>query len=211
MRKRYKMGLIVIITLMVLTVLVGIIKIFLPKEEAKPINITNVISSITDYNYTLDDRDSVYMKEVFKELETILNAENINYEDYAKTLTKLFIIDFYTLNCKINKYDVGSLEYILNDKVEMFKSKAMDNIYEDIVDNTYKNRIQNLPEVTNVNILSIEKAKYTLNNEEKDAYKLTFDIAYKEDLGYDKEGTVYMIQNNKKLEIVSYEPKIETE
>lgn len=211
MRKRYKMGLIVIITLMVLTVLVGIIKIFLPKEEAKPINITNVISSITDYNYTLDDRDSVYMKEVFKELETILNAENINYEDYAKTLTKLFIIDFYTLNCKINKYDVGSLEYILNDKVEMFKSKAMDNIYEDIVDNTYKNRIQNLPEVTNVNILSIEKAKYTLNNEEKDAYKLTFDIAYKEDLGYDKEGTIYMIQNNKKLEIVSYEPKIETE
>ncbi len=211
MRKRYKMGLIIIITLMILTVLVGIIKIFLPAEEKTPINTTNIISNIADYNYTLDDRDSDYMKETFKELESILNSSEINYEEYAKALTKLFAIDFYTLNNKINKYDIGSLEYILNDKIEMFKNKAMDSIYEDIIDNTYKNRIQNLPEVTNVSILNFEETKYNLNKEEKEAYKLTFNIAYKEDLGYDKEGTIYLVKSNNKLEIVSYKPNIENE
>ena len=52
------------------------------------------------------------MKENFKELDKILSEETINYEKYAQVLSKLFIIDLYTIDNKKNMYDVGSLEYV---------------------------------------------------------------------------------------------------
>lgn len=210
MRKKYKVGMILIAILIILVSIIGISKIFLKKDTAsKPKVETKIISNIEKYGYTLDDRDTKYMKDTFKELESILNAEEINKEEYAKTLSKLFIIDFYTLSNKINKYDVGSLEYILNDKVEMFKNKAMDTIYSDIIDNTYKDRVQELPEISNVEILEIKESKFELNKEEKESYKVTLKFSYKKDLGYDKEGTLHIIENNNKLEIALYNPKIE--
>lgn len=210
MRKKYKVGMILIAILIILVSIVGISKIFLKKDsETKPKVETKIISNIEKYGYTLDDRDTKYMKDTFKELESILNAEEINKEEYAKTLSKLFIIDFYTLSNKINKYDVGSLEYILNDKVEMFKNKAMDTIYSDIIDNTYKDRVQDLPEISNVEILEIKESKFELNKEEKESYKVTLKFSYKKDLGYDKEGTLHIIENNNKLEVALYNPKIE--
>ena len=210
MRKKYKVGMMLIAILIILVSMIGISKIFLKKDtESKPKVETKIISNIEKYGYTLDDRDTKYMKETFKELESILNIDEINKEEYAKVLSKLFIIDFYTLSNKINKYDVGSLEYILNDKVEMFKNKAMDTICSDIIDNTYKDRVQELPEITNVEILEIKKSKFELNKEEKESYKITLKFSYKKDLGYDKEGTLHIIENNNKLEVALYNPKIE--
>jgi hypothetical protein len=210
MRKKYKVGMMLIAILIILVSMIGISKIFLKKDtESKPKVETKIISNIEKYGYTLDDRDTKYMKETFKELESILNIDEINKEEYAKVLSKLFIIDFYTLSNKINKYDVGSLEYILNDKVEIFKNKAMDTIYSDIIDNTYKDRVQELPEITDVEILEIKKSKFELNKEEKESYKITLKFSYKKDLGYDKEGTLHIIENNNKLEVALYNPKIE--
>ena len=210
MRKKYKIGMTLIGILIVLVSILGISKIFFKKDtEIKPKVETKVISNIEKYGYTLDDRDTKYMKETFKELENNLNAEEINEEEYAKLLSKLFIIDFYTLNNKINKYDVGSLEYILSDKEEIFKTKAMDTIYSDIIDNTYKDRVQELPEITNVEILEIKEDKIELDKKEADCYKITLKYSYKKDLGYDKEGTVYLVKKDKKLEIALYNPKID--
>lgn len=212
MRKRYKIGLIIIGILLVVAVAFGVAKIFFPKEEEKgEVNVSSVISNITDYGYTLDDRDTDYMKELFKELETILNESEVDYQAYAETLAKLFVTDFYTLDNKINKYDVGSLEYILSSSVDMFRQKAVDTIYRDILDNTYRDRIQDLPEITNVNIINTEEVTYTLNDEEVDAIKITMNYEYKEDLGYDTEGTIYLVRNANKLEVASYTPSIEEE
>lgn len=209
MRKKYKIELILIAILILLVCSIGISKIFMKKEEVKPKVETKVISNIENYGYTLDDRDTKYMKEVFKELENVLNADELNYEEYAKALSKLFVIDFYTLNNKINKYDVGSLEYILNEKKEMFKTKAMDTIYSDVYDNTYKDRVQELPEIINVEVLEIKEDAVEINKEKVDCYKVTMKYTYKKDLGYDKEGTIYLIKNNNKLEVVIYNPKLE--
>ena len=157
MRKKYKIGLIIITILLLAFSSLGIAsKFFKPKEERQK-NTSSVISGIETHGYTLDDRDTQYMKNTFSELENILNKEEINEEEYAKCIAKLFVIDFYTLNNKINKYDVGSLEYIFNSKIEDFKNKAMDGIYKDLIDNTYKDRVQSLPEVTNVDIQSCEE------------------------------------------------------
>lgn len=210
MRKRYKIGLIVISVLLVSVIGVGVFKIFYSNdEEGKEPNVTNVISNITDYGYTLDDRDTDYMKETFKELETILEESEVDDHEYASVLAKLFVIDFYTLNNKINKYDVGSLEYILSSKVDSFRLKAMDTIYRDILDNTYRDRVQDLPEITNVQILDVVDTTFTLNEEEVNAIQVTMNYEYKEDLGYDTEGTIYFVKNANKLEVVSYTPEIE--
>ena len=212
MRKRYKIGLIVIGVLLVLVIGVGVLKIFFSKEEEKvDANVSNVISNISDYGYTLDDRDTDYMKEVFAELEEILNADTVDYTSYANTLAKLFVIDFYTLDNKINKYDVGSLEYILSSKVDMFRQKAVDTVYRDIIDNTYRDRVQDLPEITNVTILNTENTTFALDDEEMEAIKVTMNYEYEEDLGYDTEGTIYFVREANKLSVASYQPGVEEE
>ena len=210
MRRRYKVGLIVISVLLVGVIALGVFKIFHSSEEKKTdVNVTSVISNIADYGYTLDDRDSNYMKEVFHELEDILNVPEVDYHAYAEALAKLFVIDFYTLNNKVNKYDVGSLEYILSSRVDTFRQKAQDTIYRDILDNTYRDRVQDLPEITNVTILNIEDTTYTLNEDEVSAIKVEMTYEYKEDLGYDTEGTIYFVRDAQKLEVASYTPSIE--
>ncbi len=209
MRKKYKIGMTLIAILIILVSIVGLSKLFLKEDkESKQKIETKIISNIEKYGYTLDDRDTKYMKETFKELESVLNDEEINEEEYAKILSKLFIIDFYTLSNKINKYDVGSLEYILNDKREMFKSKAMDTIYSDIYDNTYKDRVQELPEITKVEIVDFKEEEIEINKETIESYKVTMHFTYKKELGYDKEGTLNLVKNNNKLEVVMYNPKI---
>ena len=210
MRKKYKVGLIVISVLLVGVISLGVLRIFYNDEEEKrEVNVTSVISNISDYGYTLDDRDTDYMKEVFSELENILEALEIDYHAYAEALAKLFVIDFYTLENKINKYDIGSLEYILSSSVESFRLKAQDTIYRDVIDNTYRDRIQDLPEITNVEVVNTEDTTFTLNDEEVDAIKVEMNYEYKEDLGYDTEGTIYLVRNDVKLEIVSYSHSIE--
>lgn len=91
----------------------------------------------------------------------------------------------------------------------MFKNKAMDTIYGDIIDNTYKDRVQDLPEVTAVEIINYEVTEITLNKNKVESYKLTMKYTYKKDLGYDKEGTIYLVKNNNKLEVALYNPKID--
>ena len=212
MRKRYKIGLIVISVLLVVVIGIGVCKIFFPdQEEKKETNVSNIISNITDYGYTLDDRDTDYMKDTFEELKTILDVSEVDYHVYAEVLAKLFVIDFYTLNNKINKYDVGSLEYILSSNVDMFRQKAVDTVYRDILDNTYRDRIQDLPEITNVTVLDVTDTTYTLNEEVVDAIKVTMNYEYRKDLGYDTEGAIYFVRNANKLEVASYSPTITEE
>ncbi len=90
----------------------------------------------------------------------------------------------------------------------MFKQKAIDTIYSDIIDNTYKDRIQNLPEIKEVTIDNIEETSIKLNEEETNCYKITMSYEYKKDLGYDKEGTIYLVERENKLEVALYNPKI---
>lgn len=210
MKKGYKIVLIILVVLLIVVLSIGAYKyLFKSDKTEEPKNVTTVVSTIEEYGYTLDDRDTEYMKTTYEELKNILSSEEIEEEEYAKTLAKLFIIDFYTLNNKINKYDVGSLEYILSDKVDMFKTKAMDTMYNDIIDNTYKDRVQELPEITNVEILSIETTEVEVGEQTLEGYKIKMTYTYKKDIGYDKSGTIYLVKNGKKLEVTKYEPSIE--
>ena len=207
MRKRYKMGLILIIILILILIFFGLFKLFKPTNNNLK-NTTSIIKDIKEYGYSLDDRDSKYMKEEFNNLTKILQESEINYLEYAKSIAKLFIIDFYTLNNKINKYDIGGVDYIYKEKQDDFKNKARDTIYNNIIDNTYLDRVQELPEVVEVIINNVEESNLEYKDNTYEGYIITLNINYKEDLGYDNEGTITLIKNNNKLEIIKYEPII---
>ena len=142
------------------------------------------------------------MKENFKELKDILANDNINYEDYAKELVMLYVVDFYTLSNKITSSDIGGVEFIPTDMVDNFKMHAGDTMYNHVENNIYGDRKQELPTVKSVNISEVVETSYTYKDKEYDAYKVSATWEYVSDMGYDKEGIFYLIKDNNKLYIV---------
>ena len=108
--------------IIILTILISIGLYFLLFSKSTGGLLVRSKDTTAKFDYTLDKDNTNLMKENFKELKDILANDNINYEDYAKTLAKLFIIDLYTIDNKKSMYDVGSLEYVY-DK-ENFKTRC---------------------------------------------------------------------------------------
>lgn len=158
---------------------------------------------IDNYNYTLEDRDTKLYKNLYKSLKEVLDKDNIDFKDYAEVLSKLYITDLYTINNKITKYDVGSLEFVFPEVIDNYKLNVMDTLYKYIESDAYDDRIQILPEVSEVNISSIEDNKFEYNNKSYDGYKVSIDWKYKEDLGYETDATLYLIKIDDILYVAS--------
>ena len=201
MKKKYKLGLILIAILIVLILVITII--FLLKGD-KNVEKTKVVDSIDNFSYTLDDRDTKLMKETYNELKDILNKNQIDYEAYAKTLAKLFVIDLFTMNNKINKYDVGSTEYVYPESVDNFKLNVEDTIYKSMEDNSDGKRKQDLPEVISVDALNIEEVEFEIKEEKEKVYEVKLTWEYEKDLGYDDNATIKLLNVDDKLYVVEY-------
>lgn len=201
MKKKYKLGLIMIATLIVLILVITII--FLLKGD-KNVEKTKVVDSIDNFSYTLDDRDTKLMKETYNELKDILNKDQIDYEAYAKTLAKLFVIDLFTMNNKINKYDVGSTEYVYPESVDNFKLNVEDTIYKSMEDNSDGKRKQDLPEVISVDVANIEEVEFEIKEEIEKVYEVKLTWEYEKDLGYDDNATIKLLNVDDKLYVVEY-------
>lgn len=201
MKKKYKLGLILIATLIVLILVITII--FLLKGDKK-VEKTKVVDSIDNFSYTLDDRDTKLMKETYNELKDILNKDQVDYEAYAKTLAKLFVIDLFTMNNKINKYDVGSTEYVYPESVDNFKLNVEDTIYKSMEDNSDGKRKQDLPEVISVDASNIEEVEFEIKEEIEKVYEVKLTWEYEKDLGYDDNATIKLLNVDDKLYVVEY-------
>ena len=201
MKKKYKLGLILIAISIVLILVITII--FLLKGDKK-VEKTKVVDSIDNFSYTLDDRDTKLMKETYNELKDILNKDQIDYEAYAKTLAKLFVIDLFTMNNKINKYDVGSTEYVYLESVDNFKLNVEDTIYKSMEDNSDGKRKQDLPEVISVDALNIEEVEFEIKEEIEKVYEVKLTWEYEKDLGYDDNATIKLLNVDDKLYVVEY-------
>lgn len=157
---------------------------------------------IEPYGYKLDDRDTSTYKKYFKELKENLKGEKVDEELYAKTLTKIFITDFYSLNNKLTSTDIGGLEFIHPDMIENFVLNAEETMYKTVQSDLYGERKQKLPVVSSVTIKTCEKTKYTYKGKEFEGYKIGASWEYKTDLGYEKDGSFILIKDKEKLNIV---------
>lgn len=202
MKRKFKIGLIIILLVAILSLLVySCIKLTKSDDKQEVEKLDNIPS----YGYSLDKRDTKLMKDEFKELKKVLSSEDVNYEDYAKSLSKLFVIDLFTIDNKINKYDVPCLEYILEDNIDNFSNNVSDTLYKYVIDNTNKKRNQELPQVSSVIVENVEVLESSYKDEPYDGYKVNVEWTYLKDLGYDTSGIIKLIKKNNKLYVIGYE------
>lgn len=190
----------------------GVYKIFFDKDGKKSVVEVKVLDSLDDYGYTLSDKDTDLFKDEYNVLKDLLNEKEIDDEKYATQVAKLFVIDLYTINTKVNKLDIGGSEYYYLDKVTMFEKKVMDTLYYHLEDNTYGDREQELPEVKKIEVLSIEETEYKIGEKEKDAYLVQVEWEYVEDMGYDTEASIVLCkEDGVRISVVDFQPTLEPE
>lgn len=173
---------------------------FFNKPDAK-----KEIESIGLYGYSLHDRDSSAYKDTFKELNKALSTNNIDYKNYATLVSKLFIMDLFTLDNKLGSTDIGGLQFIHKDLKENFKENMGDTIYKYVEINIDGKRTQELPVVKEVTISDVLETKYTYNNKDYPAYVVTANWEYEKDLGYQKSMKITFIKDKNILYIVKGE------
>lgn len=175
------------------------------KSEDNTIKVESV-DTIEGYDYNLNNNATKYFKGLFKELKEVLEADEVDQDKYAELVTKLFVADFYNLDNKISKNDVGGVQFVYKDFRNDFQKLATSSIYKNVESNVYNNRKQDLPIVVKVSVEAGTNETFTYGqNKDDEAYKINFDIEYKEDLGYQTSGTITLIHNDKKLEVAALE------
>lgn len=163
------------------------------------------LDSIELYGYTLSKNDTEIYKTYFKELSKVLNEKTIDYTEYAKLISKLFVIDLYTLDNKLASTDIGGLEFLHKDLKDNFKENMGSTLYNFVESNIDGKRTQELPIVKDVNVSDVFETKYTYNKTEYDAYIVSTVITYEKDLGYPKSMKLTIIKDNNILYIVKGE------
>lgn len=174
---------------------------FIDKKEEK---VTN-LEVIDKFEYTLKSNANALYKEEFNKLKANLTSEVINEEEYALSVAKLFIIDLYTLNNKMNKYDVGGTDFVYPLNIDNYKLNVQDTLYKYLEDNSNNNRNQALPEVNFIEIMDYEKGTYEYNNVTFDAYTINLKWDYVLDYEYSKSAKVIVIYENSKYYIAEVE------
>lgn len=200
-RKRRRKGVIALLGILIIVALLLYFFLFNNSDKSK------VIDEMSDYEYTLEDRDTELLSENFKALKSELSKKDIDYEKYAEYLSKLFIIDLYTMSNKMNKYDVGGAEYVYPSHKENYQLKVEDTLYKYLEDHSGRNN-SNLPTVTKISSEKIESTTYEYNANSYDAFKILLNWKYKKDLGYDESGIITLIKDKDKLFVVEYTPEV---
>lgn len=197
--KKKKIGLVILVLILLYSI--GGIYYSLTRHD-KIDNSVKSIDKIDKYGYVLKSNATDLQKELFNELKGVLNSDSINDDDYAKVISKMFVTDLYTLSNKLNKYDVGGTEYVLESGRDNFKANVQDTLYKYLEDNSDGKRNQILPLVISVSADEISDTKYKIGDNESAAKKVSLTLSYKEDLGYDTKVTLILIKSDDKYYVV---------
>lgn len=198
-KKKYNGCSIIVLLIMIIVIIIAVWYFFFKQD---PINIT-VISNIDNYGYYLESNATKIYKNNYYELEKLLKSNDIDEEKYVKAISKLFVIDFYTLNNKLSNQDIGGTQFIHKEILSSFKQQATNTTYKYIKNNLSGKRNQQLPEVSKVEILSIDNIDYTFNNQKyNNSYKVKIKVDYRKDLGWQQNIELVLIPEDNKLSIV---------
>ena len=168
-------------------------------EEAK------VVSKIDKYGYNLKDSKPETYKKMFEELKAILEADKVDEEAYVKKISEMFIYDFYSLNDKVSKTDVGGVDFIYGEVLENFLQNAQNTYYKYVENNIYNNRKQALPVVSDIEIGEVTKEAFKYGEKtDEEAYVVNVTWSYKNGdfSDYQKEAKLVFIHDDIKLSLV---------
>lgn len=181
------------IIMLVVVALIAIYAIFvaIPSKKNKDEGIENI-----NNKYILYKRDSNLYKENFEKLRTILETSPVDNKEYAETIVKLFVIDFYTLDNKDENTDIGGLQYVHSNLKDNLVLNASSTMYK------YIKTTKELPKVKSITSVDTKETTYKISDKDYSAYAITINWEYDKDLGYEKQGTFIVVNDNEDLSIV---------
>lgn len=193
---------IILIVLLVIALSFGGYQVYkLINNTTKPTTV-KVVDKIDKYGYSLEEDSTKLYKELYKKLKNVLNEKELNEEEYAKLVAEMLVVDFYDIDSKMSKNDVGGVQFILDDFKDNFVLEAEETVYKYVEHNVYGNRNQELPKVTAVEVTNIRDGSYNYDEIIDDkAYVVTVKVTYAKDLGYPTEVVVKMLHDDNKLKV----------
>lgn len=206
MKKKNVKKILIIFLIVVAIISFGIVFMKATKKESKPktdeVKKEDEIQT-KEFDYTLYDNKSDLYKEYFSKLKEELLKEVVNEDEYAKIVSELFSIDFYSLSDKLTSTDVGGLDFIYENIKENFILKATDTIYKFVQSNVYGDRNQELPKVTGVEAKTVTKTPVAIGElNDQNGYAVSLSLTYEKEMGYPKDINLKLVHVDKKLFIV---------
>lgn len=203
MDKKYdKVIIFIFIFVFICLVVPVVIKVF---SDVNKVVVKEEVSKIDFYGYSLSNSDSELYKNIYNDLDDVLSKEAVDYSSYASLISKLFVIDLFTLDNKLTSTDIGGLEFVHNDFKANFSEYMGSSLYNHVLSNIDGKRTQKLPVVKDVVINKVNDIKYTYNSVEYDSFEVDCNIVYEEDLGYQKNIKLTLIKDDRILYIVKGE------
>ena len=199
----------IIVFIFVLLIAGGLVYFALFHNNKKPAETKKkkIVDKIDNFEYSVSETDTKLFKDEFKKLKKELSKKEVDNKKYSELVAKLFIIDFYTLDNKTSKNDVGGVQFVYKNYRASFIDKARDQFYKYLKNNLDGKRDQDLPEVSEIKVESVEEvsASSELTTDEfksiDEAYKVKLSWDYKEDLGYQKSATVIVVKDDTKFSV----------
>lgn len=173
-------------------------------------NKMKVVDSIKnkDVDYIVSENDTKIFKSTFNELKKVLNEKEVDNKKYAEIITKLFVIDFFTLSNKTSKNDVGGVQFVYDNYKTDFVEGARNSIYKQVHSNVTDDKSNSsLPTVTKVTIDDIDEiSPYSmfegdLFTEDQVGYMVNISWEYKNKDDFQKNATIIIVPDGKKLSI----------
>lgn len=190
-----------IVVILIILILAGLYLLNFGKKPEK--TKSKITKTIENYNYNLYDNSTKNYKDLFNELSKVLSSDTVDEKKYVELISKMFIIDFYTLSNKTTNMDIGGLQFVHKDVVDNFKEKATATIYKFVETNIYGDRKQELPKVKEVTIEGIEQKNFKYNKtSDSNAYFVKVNWTYEKDLGYETSKNLVFVHDDKALSLV---------
>lgn len=203
LKKKIKRNIIIVI-IMLIAAIGGFIayKELYKNDNTKEVK---VIDNISKYGYSLKDKKPKRYKDMFKELKEILEAKEIDEEKYVKKISEMFIYDFYSLDDKTAKTDIGGVDFVYEEILENFLQNAQNTYYKYVENNIYNNRKQKLPIVDEITIKEVNQNAFAYGTEKDDkAYFVEVEWTYTDEKydDYQKSAKLVFIHDGIKLSLV---------
>ena len=204
MKLKKKVKILLISLLLILLAIIGFLtyKDLVADKSPKE---TKIINEVEDYGYKLKENKPEKYKKMFEDLKGILAEEEVDEEKYVKKISEMFIYDFYSLNDKAAKTDIGGVDFVHSEILENFLQNAQNTYYKYVESNIYNNRKQKLPVVDEIIIGETEQKAFAYNSKvDEQAYYVKVNWTYvdNEFSSYQKEAQLVFVHDGKKLSLV---------
>jgi len=179
---------------------------FFKKDTTKKVKVVDSIKN-DNVDYVVNENDSKLFKKTFEELKKVLNAKKVDNKKYAETISKLFVIDFFTLSNKTSKNDVGGVQFVFDGYKTTFVEYARDGIYKQVLANDGGQINNSLPTVKSVTVNSVEEVSpagmfTTPFAEDAVGYEVRLSWTYENDDSFQSEAVIVVAPDGEKLSLV---------